>query len=151
MPRQTVKPRRAAVRIRFAAVEPPRQTGPPFSDADVPPTPGLLLALLALGGIVLVLHLRARRRRRALAGVLDAADAFESRLRLARAQLGTLAGDPVRDALQEMLRQRLWLQQHGARAGIDALDAMRDSIAHAQARVDRQLAEVAMARAGAGS
>lgn len=95
---------------------------------------------------------RARRRRQAYARVLDAADAFESLLREARSQIDSLDGssDPVREALQEMLRQRLWLQQHGADANVAALDAMRDSIIAAQAQVDRHLAQLAQARAAAG-
>ncbi len=117
-------------------------------DADVPPIHSLLLAALFATAIVLAWRLRAGRRRRAYARLLDAADAFEARLRIVRTQVGSGDGDPVREALQEMLRQRLWLQQHGARAGVGALDAMRASIEQAQARVDRQLAQLALARAG---
>lgn len=115
----------------------------------MPPIPTLLLAAVLAAAIVLAWRLRARRRRLAFARVLDAADAFEARLRVVRAQVGQADGDPVRDALQEMLRQRLWLQQHGAAAGVRALDAMRDSIEQAQARIDRHLAQLALARAEA--
>jgi len=117
----------------------------------VQPIPSLLLATLVATAIVLAWRLRNRRRWHAYARVLDAADAFEARLRVVRRQIGQDDGDPVRDALQEMLRQRLWLQQHGAGADIAALDAMRDSIAQAQARIDRQLAQLALARAGANA
>ena len=115
------------------------------------PIPSLLLATLLATAIVLAWRHRVRRRRRAYAHVLDAADTFEARLRIARAQIGQNGGDPVRDALQEMLRQRLWLQQHGASADVAALDAMRESIEQAQARIDRQLAQLALVRAGGGA
>jgi hypothetical protein len=117
----------------------------------VQPIPSLLLATLLATAIVLAWgRHRARRRHRAYARVLDAADTFEARLRIARAQIGQDDGDPVRDALQEMLRQRLWLQQHGASAELAALEAMRESIEQAQARIDRQLAQLALVRAGGG-
>ncbi|WP_158238402.1 MULTISPECIES: hypothetical protein [Luteimonas] len=45
-----------------------------------------------------------------------------------------------------MLRQRLWLQQHGASADLGALEAMRLSIDASRARLDVQLAQVAEAR-----
>ena len=115
----------------------------------VPSIPSLLLAACVAAAIVLAWRQRVRRRHRAYARVLDAADAFEARLRVVRTQIGRDEGDPAREALQEMLRQRLWLQQHGARAGVAALDTMRDSIEQAQARVDHQLAQLALARAGA--
>lgn len=86
--------------------------------------------------------------------MLDAADALETRLRLARAQIDSFDGpegvDPVRDALQEMLRQRLWLQRHGLTASVGALDALGTSIIAAQQRIDRHLAQLAQARAAAG-
>ncbi|ATD67372.1 hypothetical protein CNR27_07945 [Luteimonas chenhongjianii] len=114
----------------------------------MPPIPSLALAtLLALAIVLLWRHAR-RRRRLAFARVLDAADAFEARLRTVRARLGTVEGDPVREALQEMLRQRLWLQQHGGSAGVAALDAMRVSIEQAQARIDRHLADLTSAIEG---
>ena len=112
------------------------------------PIPSLLLATLLSAAIVLAWRHRVRRRQRAYARVLDAADTFEARLRVARAQIGQNHGDPVREALQEMLRQRLWLQQHGSSAHIAALDAVRESIEQAQARLDRQLAQLALVRAG---
>ncbi|HSR64462.1 MAG TPA: hypothetical protein VLM17_02500, partial [Xanthomonadaceae bacterium] len=80
-----------------------------------------VLALLALAFVVaatLAFGLRRRggRRQQVLRQVLDAADALEARLRTARAEIEAIAGDdsnPVQEAMQEMLRQRLWLQQHG--------------------------------------
>lgn len=118
----------------------------------MPPIHSLLLAAAVLAvAIVLIGGHRSRRRRLAYAQVLDAADAFEARLRLARTRIGENGGDPVRDALQEMLRQRLWLQQQGDSADVAALEAMRNSIEQAQARIDRQLAQLALARAVANA
>lgn len=92
----------------------------------------------------------AGRHQQAVSGVLDAADALEERLRTARAEIEAVAGDvenPVRDAMQEMLRQRLWLQQHGESASLQQLDSVRDSIEHARQRIDQQLLQVEHARA----
>ena len=91
-----------------------------------------------------------RERARALAQLLDAADALEARLRTARAEIEAIAGtedNPVRDALQEMLRQRLWLQQHGDSATLDQLSQVRDSIQAGAERIDQQLARIERARA----
>ena len=104
----------------------------------------LLIAIVAALATWLVLRRRTGqdRHRQAMAGVLDAADALESRLRTARSEIEAVAGegeDPVREAMQEMLRQRLWLQQHGAAASAGQLDAVRDSIDGARARIDQQL------------
>lgn len=90
------------------------------------------------------------RHRQAMAGVLDAADALESRLRTARSEIEAVTGegeDPVREAMQEMLRQRLWLQQHGAGASTGQLDAVRASIDRARVRIDQQLQRIERARA----
>jgi gas vesicle protein len=101
----------------------------------------LLLAAALAAALALLLRQRSGRRQRALAQVLDAADALEERLRTARAEIEAVAGsddNPVRDALQEMLRQRLWLQQLGA---------VRDSIDAARQRIDQQLLQIERARA----
>ncbi|MGY0634415.1 hypothetical protein [Luteimonas sp. A478] len=85
-----------------------------------------------------------------MSGVLDAADALETRLRAARAEIQAVAGDhqnPVQEALQEMLRQRLWLQEHGASASLQQLDAVRRSIDHARQRIEGQLLQIERARA----
>jgi hypothetical protein len=119
--------------------------------------PAATLAFLAVPAIVLILAWRLSRRHapreRAYTRLLDAADALEARLRIARAEIEALTGgedDTVRTALQEMLRQRLWLQQHGATAPLKQLDAMRASIDQARDRIDQQLTLVQRAR-GAGS
>lgn len=116
-----------------------------------------LLALLAAFAALLAAaawlraRRRAERRRRALSGVLDAADAFEARLRAARAEIEAAAGhvpdhDPVREAMQEMLRQRLWLQRHGGEASPERLERVRDSIDGARARIEQQLDRLERAR-----
>jgi outer membrane protein TolC len=82
--------------------------------------------------------------------VLDAADALEARLRTARSEIEAIVGsdeNPVRDALQEMLRQRLWLQQHGTEASISQLATLRDSIDAARVRIEQQLIQIERARA----
>jgi hypothetical protein len=88
-------------------------------------------------------------RQRAMTRLLDAADALEARLRTAKAEIEAITGEEdetVRAALQEMLRQRLWLQQHGDTASIQTLDGIRLSIDEARARVDQQLVLVERAR-----
>lgn len=124
-------------------------------DADrraVIPTLSLLLAAsLAFAGAWVVARRRASaRRQQAVAGLLDAADALEARLRTARAEIEAVAGDdrnPVRDAMQEMLRQRLWLQQHAGQASLQQLDSVRASIDDASRRIDQQLLRIERARA----
>lgn len=116
-----------------------------------------LILLLTTFAAVLATAFLLRRRiveerhRRAMAGVLDAADALEARLRTARSEIEAVAGedvdDPVRQALQEMLRQRLWLQQHGAGASASQLDAVRASIDGARQRIEQQLSRIERARA----
>jgi hypothetical protein len=111
---------------------------------------GLAVAV-ALAAWLLLLRRRTGRdrHRQAMAGVLDAADVLEARLRTARSEIEAVAGegdDPVREALQEMLRQRLWLQQHGAAASVDQLDAVRASIDGARSRIDQQLRLIEQAR-----
>ncbi len=115
----------------------------------------LLSALLAAAAVFACAWAYSRRRaagrrHRAVSGVLDAADALEDRLRTARAEIEAVAGDgenPVRDAMQEMLRQRLWLQQHGPAASPSQLDAVRTSIDGARARIEQQLQRIERARA----
>lgn len=115
-------------------------------------TVSLVLLLIAAGVILATLLLRRRsgRRQRMVSQVLDAADALEERLRTARAEIEAIAGsdqNPVRQALQEMLRQRLWLQQHGHSASLQQLDAVRHSIDAARQQIDQQLLQIERARA----
>ena len=113
----------------------------------------LLIAAVAVFALAFALGRRQAMRRgraRALAQVLDAADALEARLRSARAEIEAVAGNednPVREALQEMLRQRLWLQQHAGTATLAQLSQVRDSIQAGAERIDHQLARIERARA----
>lgn len=108
--------------------------------------------LLVAAGLFVVWGLprRAERHRQAVTRLLDAADALEARLRVARSEIESVTGAEdasVRTALQEMLRQRLWLQQHGAGASPRQLDEMRQSIESARQRLDQQLELIEHARA----
>lgn len=111
----------------------------------------LLTALLAAAASLL---LRRSRRtsphQRAMREVLDAADALEERLRIARAEIEAVAGDhgpnPVGDAMREMLRQRLWLRDHGDAATPVQLAEVRDAIHEARDRIDQELVRIEEAR-----
>jgi hypothetical protein len=111
----------------------------------------LLLPIAAIiAGLAFAVRRRGGRRQHAVTEVLDAADALEERLRTARVEIEAIAGsdeNPVRDAMQEMLRQRLWLQQHGPEASLQQLNAVRDSIDVARRRIEQQLVEIERARA----
>ncbi len=101
-----------------------------------------------------LLRRRAAGQQQAMREVLDAADALEARLRQARSEIHAVAGDehdPVADAMREMLRQRLWLQRHGAEASVADLVRLRDSIRNAGERIEQQLGRVAEARSGSGA
>ena len=115
----------------------------------------LLAGLFAVAAIAIAATLRrlGGRRQRAVRDLLDAADQLEARLRTARAELEAVAGDgvnPVRDAMAEMLRQRLWLQQHGATASVAELEAVRASFHSARQQIDQQLLQIERARAQFG-
>ncbi|MGO4551936.1 hypothetical protein AB4059_12670 [Lysobacter sp. 2RAF19] len=111
----------------------------------------LILAVVVTAAFILALRRRANRgRQRAVAALLDSADALEARLRVARAEIEAVAGDddnPVQQALREMLRQRLWLQKHGQTASLGELQTVRTSIDAARARIEAQLALIERARA----
>jgi len=110
----------------------------------------LLLAAAILAGMGVMMRRRGGRRQRAMTQVLDAADALEQRLRTARSEIEAIVGNdenPVRDAMQEMLRQRLWLQQHGVDASVEQLTTVRDSIDSARLRIEQQLVQIERARA----
>lgn len=112
----------------------------------------LVLTVLLVGLAALAFGTRRRgsRRQQVLRQVLDSADVLEARLRKARAEIEAIAGDesnPVQDAMHEMLRQRLWLQQHGGDASLQQLTAVRDSIDTASRRIDQQLEQLERARA----
>jgi len=107
----------------------------------------LLIATLALAAGMLVRR-RGGGRQRALARLLDAADALEMRLRSAQAEIEAVTGDgdATRDAMQEMLRQRLWLQQHGQDAPLAQIDDVRRSLEEARVRIEQQLQLIERAR-----
>lgn len=115
----------------------------------------LIWTLVAAGAATLMVALfrqqAPRRRARAVRELLDAADALESRLRTARAEIAAVAGeqgpDPVGEAMREMLRQRLWLRDHGRDASLAQLAEVRTSIDAARGRIEAQLAKIARARA----
>jgi hypothetical protein len=116
----------------------------------------VLIWTVVAAGVVIVLaavwRSRApRRRARAVRDLLDAADALEARLRTARAEIEAVAGeqgtDPVGEAMREMLRQRLWLRDHGREASLEQLADVRVSIDAARSRIDAQLNQIARARA----
>jgi hypothetical protein len=112
----------------------------------------LLLAAL-LAAVAFMLWRRPRRpspHQRALREVLDAADALEDRLRIARAEIEAVAGDhgpnPVGDAMREMLRQRLWLRDHSHDATPAQLADVRDAIHDARGRIEQELVRIEEAR-----
>lgn len=112
----------------------------------------LFAAALVATAALLVLR-RSRRmspHQRAVRDVLDAADALEDRLRAARAEIEAVAGDhgpnPVGDAMREMLRQRLWLRDHGESATPQQLAEVRHAIDAARGRIEHQLERIEEAR-----
>lgn len=122
--------------------------------ADSAVTTTLTLLLVALAAAVVAFSLRragSSRRQRAVRELLDAADALEARLRMARAEIEAVAGDlnldPVGDAMREMLRQRLWLRDHGDSASVEQLAEVRLSIDTARGRIEQQLSQIERARA----
>jgi hypothetical protein len=113
--------------------------------------PVVLLIVVALAAaFTLLLRRIGKRRQRAMGRLLDAADALEERLRTARAEIEAITGsedNPVREPLQEMLRQRLWLREYGDTASLQQLDAVRASIDAARLKIDQQLLQIERARA----
>ena len=118
--------------------------------------PSVLLIPVAAGALLAWLAFRRHRRtrhQREMLHLLDAADALEAKLRTARSEITAVAGDqngdPVQDAMREMLRQRLWLREHGGDASIGELRQVRGSIEEARRRIDHQLERVREARVSA--
>ncbi|TBR07531.1 MAG: hypothetical protein EPO46_11190 [Lysobacter sp.] len=117
-----------------------------------------LSAIAVVAVILAFLVLRRARRlsphQRALRDVLDAADALEDRLRIARTEITAVAGEsgaaPVGDAMKEMLRQRLWLRDHGADATPQQLSGVRAAIDDARSRIEHQLQCIEQARSPRG-
>jgi hypothetical protein len=110
----------------------------------------LLLVAAIVAGVAVALRRRAAHRQRAMTQLLDAADALEERLRTARVEIESIVGNvenPGREPIQEILRQRQWLQQHGVDASIDQLVTVRKSIDAARLRIEQQLNQIERARA----
>ncbi len=129
------------------------QTARPTAAAPSPPLTLVLLltvAVLAALASALIWQFGPARRQRAMREVLDAADALEARLRTARAEIEAVAGDegrdPVGDAMREMLRQRLWLRDHGRRASPAQLIEVRASIDAARVKIEQLLNEIERVR-----
>ncbi|MCE7032455.1 hypothetical protein LY625_07445 [Lysobacter sp. GX 14042] len=112
-------------------------------------TPAVVAGCGLLAWLLLRRHRRSRHQREVVQ-LLDAADALEARLRTARSEITAVAGDghgdPVHEAMREMLRQRLWLREHGGGASVDELRQVRGSIEDARQRIDHQLDRVREAR-----
>ncbi len=115
----------------------------------------LIWILVAAGVVTLLVALlrqsAPKRRARAVRDLLDSADALEARLRTARGEIEAVVGeqgqDPIRQAMREMLRQRLWLRDHGREASLEQLAEVRTSIDAARNRIETQLDEIERARA----
>lgn len=113
----------------------------------------LILAVLAIAGLWLALRYRRDNlhRQRVISQLLDAADALEARLRAARSEIEAIAGDhvnPVRAAMQDLLQQRLWLQDNAQQASLAQLEEVRQTMDNARASLELQLQRVERARAG---
>lgn len=121
---------------------------------DAVTVPALIWILVVAGAatlLIAVLRQRTPKKRdRAVRELLDAADALEARLRTARAEIEAVTGerglDPVGEAMREMLRQRLWLRDHGREASLAQLQEVRTSIDAARSRIENQLARIERAR-----
>lgn len=110
----------------------------------------IVAAVIGFGAFRLLRRVPSRRQR-AMRELLDAADTLEARLRVARAEIAAVVGednaDPVRDAMREMLRQRLWLRDHGKGASLEQLIEVRSSIDAARSKIEQQLSRIERARA----
>jgi hypothetical protein len=115
----------------------------------------LFLLLVIAAGIAFAMAWRIRQRsharRQAIRAVLDAADALEAGLRATREEIQAVAGDhenPVRGAMQDLLRQRLWLQEHAISADLAQLAVVRQSLDAARVSLEEQLRRISRARVG---
>ena len=63
--------------------------------------------------------------------------------------VGVCGKQPDVAAMQDLLRQRLWLQDNAQQASLEQLHGVRDALDAARASIDRQLQRVDRARAGA--
>ncbi len=117
------------------------------------PTPFIFtfIVVVSVAFVALLARRVPAKRRHAMRELLDSADALEARLRAARAEIEAVIGedaeDPIRDAMREMLRQRLWLRDHGKAASFEQLTEVRASIDIARSRIEQQLLQIERARA----
>ena len=93
--------------------------------------------------ILIVRWLRQRRRWSLLRDVMDSADALELQLTRTRRLLDGIASSDsadaaLRDVLHDLLRQRVWLQQHGMQAGIAELEEVRSRLDAGRRRLGGQ-------------
>lgn len=156
MARACVKPvtrRKSRAGQGFAPGRPGRADCPASIHATGPTLAIALLIFLTTAAAAILaaaLLYRPLQRQRAVREVLDAADALEERLRTARAEIEAVAGDegrdPVGEAMREMLRQRLWLRDHGRQASLNQLGEVRASIDAARGRIEQQLVQIEQAR-----
>lgn len=122
-----------------------------------------IVAVLTIAG----LWLRARRKPRLLAAIMDEADALEQELHECRARLreipalvtslppsaqlsarATLVAEPqVQAALRDLLAHRLWLKEHAATASLGELESARTALIGAKASLATQLERLSEVRA----
>ena len=111
--------------------------------------PAMLLVAVAAAIAGWLRSQRRAQRAQIVSTLLDAADALEARLRAARSEIEAIAGDqrnPVRAAMQDILRQRLWLQEHALVADLNQLQAVRDALELSRTNLEQQLQLIAKAR-----
>ena len=126
--------------IRHTAVQEP-DAGPPLNPIIFPIA---IVAVIALAVAVFVAQRRRMHQRWSLLReVMDSADALEMQLTRVRRQLdGVASADQadaaLRDVLHDLLRQRMWLQEHGMDARITELEAVRSRLDAGRQRLDAQ-------------
>lgn len=121
----------------------------------------IVLIALLLAGLVFAVwrERRWRRRDQALGHLIDGADALETQLLGCRERMQTLRGmlvdlpeemtgdadealaadHKVQAALRDLLQHRLWIQQHGASASQQELDAAVVALDQSRRSMQRQL------------
>ncbi len=108
--------------------------------------PAAIVVVIALAvAIFLAQRRRQHQRWSLLREVMDSADALEMQLTRVRRQLDGVASAShadaaLRDVLHDLLRQRMWLQQHGMDARIAELEAVRSRLDAGRQRLDAQTA-----------
>ena len=109
----------------------------------------VLVAVVCLAALATALFVAERHRQQRRCGllreVMDSADALESQLTRVRRQLDGIdsaghADAALRDVLHDLLRQRMWLQQHGMDARIAELEEVRSRLDAGRRRLDAQVA-----------